>query len=67
MTRKRLLTGARQSSTRSRSTQSRLCVVITFEDGIRAQYPVENESEAIALLAHYTQLNPSLQTEVAMG
>ncbi|MDX2216258.1 MAG: hypothetical protein SFY66_23535 [Oculatellaceae cyanobacterium bins.114] len=59
VTQKRLLTGARKSRARSR-----LCLVITFEDGIRVQHPVENESEAIALFAHYSKLHPFLQKEV---
>lgn len=64
LTHKKLLTGAQKPEAQKRRTKSRLCVVITFEDGIRAQYPVENESEALALYRHYSNMNPSLQPQV---
>ncbi len=52
--RKKLWTGARGEQ------KSELCLVISFEDGIKAQYPVANYREAIALYAHYSRLHPCL-------
>ena len=53
---KKLLTGARGSS-----VKSKLCLVITFADGMRAQYSVKDELEAYALYRHYSKLHPGLQ------
>ena len=57
ITQKKLLTGARED----RASQSKMCLVITFEDGMRAQYSVKNEMEALALYRQYSRLNPGLR------
>lgn len=58
LTHKKLLTGAREDRT---STSKKLCLVITFEDGMRVQYSVKNELEALDLYRQYSKLHPGLQ------
>lgn len=41
------------------STPSKLCLVIQLEDGIKVQYPVVSEADAIAKYSDFVQNNPS--------
>ncbi len=45
---------------RSVDRKSRLCLIILLGNGAKAQYPVDNEAEAIALYHEYLQLNAHL-------
>jgi hypothetical protein len=58
LTHKKLLTGARENKT---NTSKKLCLVITFDDGMRVQYAVKNELEALDLYRQYSRLHPNLR------
>jgi hypothetical protein len=59
---KKLLTGARTDD-----EGSKLCLVIQLGDGIRVQYAVESEREAIALYTYYSQMHPHLSHQISQN
>jgi hypothetical protein len=50
----------KQKMLRSVDRKSRLCLIILLGNGAKAQYPINNEAEAIALYQEYLQLNAHL-------
>lgn len=61
LTEKKLLTGAREDES------SKLCLVIQLGDGIRVQYAVDSEREAIALYTFYSQMHPHLTHQISQN
>lgn len=59
--RKRLHIGAKKPT-----GKSRFCLVLSLGHGIKAQYPVESQQEAIALYSHYTALHPNLNLQPSL-
>lgn len=42
-------------------SRSQDCLVISLGGGIKVQYPIANESEALALYSYYYNLHPNLK------
>ncbi|MGJ3250295.1 MAG: hypothetical protein ACFE0J_04045 [Elainellaceae cyanobacterium] len=58
----------KRKSIRSLERKSQLCLIIPLGGGAKAQYPISNEAEAIALYKEYLRLNPDLaEAEVIHG